>query len=563
MIKKLTTLIIIISLLSVNVPFAFAADSNQQTSDDAFAPAQSSGAAVEEKSEVKSANSKNKKKKFSLFNKNKKEKVTKQKSNEHSFKKATQYAEEAYNNRKREEKAAKKANKKAAKQKKSGKKAKNQPAETDKNLQNVNNTTNEAPTQVMTGSVTANKIVSVDDCVKLALENNPSIISQMMDRNIYKNKVAQAWANYFPTINAGVSISRNDMLMSNFKFPVQKYNLWNSPNLGVNMLLFDFGKTSASAGVEKKSFEASEENLQANINEIIYNVKSAYYTLLYAIQQVEVQEEAVAQYEIHLKQAEAYYRIGSKAKIDVTTAQYNLNNAKLNLIQAKNAVDSAYADLNNAMGLPEFADYEIKEKLTTRKYDIIFDDIIKVAYEQRPQLLAAKKKMEGSKILIKASKYAFLPDLTGFGSYTSGGKSPSTDYGYQIGAQIAYQNLNLLLLKQQVDEAKLTYLKDKADYEVQRQNVYLEVKQAYIQFKNAQESIPVALSSMNEAKDRYDLAAGRYKVGLGDAVELKDAQNTYLNAQLGYYNTLTQYNTSAANLERVVGAPIIPVENNL
>ena len=415
----------------------------------------------------------------------------------------------------------------------------------------------------MTGSITANKIISVDDCVKLALENNPSIVSQMMNRDIYKNKIAQAWANYFPTINLGVSASKNDMLMTNFKFPMQKYTLWNAPSAGVNLLLFDFGKTSASAGVAKKTFEASEENLQANINEIIYNVKNAYYSLLYALQQVEVQEEAVAQYEIHLKQAEAYYNIGSKAKIDVTTAQYNLNNAKLDLIQAKNTVDMAYANLNNAMGLPEFADYEIKEKLTSRKYDIIFDDIIKTAYEQRPQLLAAKKKMEGSKILIKASKYAFLPDVTGFGSYTRGGKTPGTDYGYQIGAQVAYQNLNLLLLKQQVDEAKLTYLKDKADYEVQRQSVYLEVKQAYIQFKNAQESIPVALSSMNEAKDRYDLAAGRYKVGLGDAVELKDAQTTYLNAQLGYYNTLTQYNTSAANLERVVGAPIIPVENNL
>ena len=534
------------------MPVSMAYDVRIAQVDEAFSPA-SNEQALEEQAEELPAAQKKEKKQFKLFNKKKKTENTEQKTKERSFKNATKYAEESYKNRKEEEKAGKKSAKKDA-----------QEIEVNLNSENSgNNAEIQTTQQVMTGSITANKIISVDDCVKLALENNPSIVSQMMNRDIYKNKIAQAWANYFPTINLGVSASKNDMLMTNFKFPMQKYTLWNAPSAGVNLLLFDFGKTSASAGVAKKTFEASEENLQANINEIIYNVKNAYYSLLYALQQVEVQEEAVAQYEIHLKQAEAYYNIGSKAKIDVTTAQYNLNNAKLDLIQAKNTVDMAYANLNNAMGLPEFADYEIKEKLTSRKYDIIFDDIIKTAYEQRPQLLAAKKKMEGSKILIKASKYAFLPDVTGFGSYTRGGKTPGTDYGYQIGAQVAYQNLNLLLLKQQVDEAKLTYLKDKADYEVQRQSVYLEVKQAYIQFKNAQESIPVALSSMNEAKDRYDLAAGRYKVGLGDAVELKDAQTTYLNAQLGYYNTLTQYNTSAANLERVVGAPIIPVENNL
>lgn len=351
--------------------------------------------------------------------------------------------------------------------------------------------------------------------------------------------------------------------MTNFKFPMQKYGLWNTPQVGVNMLLFDFGKTKASANISKKTFEAAENNLQGNVNDIIYQVKNSYYNLLYAMQQVAVYEDTVANYEIHLKQAKAYYDIGTKAKIDVTTAAYNLDNAKLSLIQARNSVDMSYAQLNNAMGLPEFADYEIKEKLTSKKYDVIFDDVIKTAYDQRPQLLAAQKKMEGSQLLIKSSKVAFLPDVKGFGNYTNGGKSPGSDYSYQIGAQVAYQNVNLLLLKQQVDEAKLTYLKDKADFDTQRQSVYLEVKQAYIQFKNAQESIPVALSSMKQAKEQYDLASGRYKVGLGDAVELKDAENTYRTSQLSYYNTLTQYNVSAANLEKVVGAPILPLENNL
>ena len=86
------------------------------------------------------------------------------------------------------------------------------------------------------------------------------------------------------------------------------------------------------------------------------------------------------------------------------------------------------------------------------------------------------------------------------------------------------------------------------------------MKQAYIQFVNAKDSIPVAQLSMIQAKEQYDLAAGRYKVGLGNAIELKDAEVSYRDAQLNYYSVLTNYNVAAADLERVTGAPIDTAE---
>ncbi len=415
----------------------------------------------------------------------------------------------------------------------------------------------------MEAAVSTNRIISVDDCVRIALENNPTILSQLLSKDIYKNRIAQAWSNYFPKLNAALSYSNNNMLVTNFRFPMQEYNQWNMPNVGFNQLIYDFGKTGAQAGAAKKTYEASRETLQASINDVVYQVKSAYYNQLYLQQQVEVYEYSVLQYQIHLKQAQAYYAIGSKAKIDVSTAAYNLDNTKLTLIQAKNAVENGFATLTNAMGVPEFAPFDIKDRLDKKRYDITFDEAFKIATEQSPTLAAAKKKMEGSKLLVKQAKVAFLPDLSGFGNYVSGGKTTNNDYGYQIGAQLSYSNLNLLLLKQQVDEATLTYKKDQADYETQRQNLYLNVKQAYIQLKNAQQSIPVARASMEVAKERYDIASGRYKAGLGDAIELKDSQIEYVNARLQYYNTLTQYHISAANLERVIGAPLTASDVNL
>lgn len=411
-------------------------------------------------------------------------------------------------------------------------------------------------TPVIQGSVEAHPQISVDECVKMALDNNPSIKSAMSSTDIYKSKIAQAWAAYFPTLGMNAGYSKNDMLIANFSPPTQTYNMFQMPYLSADMLLFDFGKAKVNANMAKKTFEASKENLQSSINEVVYSVKESYYNLLFAIQQERVYIDTVADYELHLQQAKAYYRIGEKPKLDVITAEYNLGNARLNRIKAKNTVDMAYAQLNNSMGLPEFANYNITDKLDSKVYDVKFDDMIATAYQTRPEYLSAKKKKEGSELLVKASFRAYAPDVRAFGNYTLGGVNPGNDHGYQIGAQLTYKTTNLYLLRKQTEEAKATYKRDVADLEKVKQSVYLDVKQAFIQLHNAQESVPVSKMAMKNAKEQYDLASGRYKAGLGDAIELKDAETTYRNSQLNYYNTLLNYNISAANLERVIGVPI-------
>ncbi len=425
-----------------------------------------------------------------------------------------------------------------------------------KNKKEIIEKSDDTSVSSVNGSVNTTKIMQVDECVKLALENHPAILSALGNAEIYKSRIAQAWTNYFPTFSAGVNYSRNDTMITSFAPPVQRYDLFYVPTLSANMLLFDFGKTKSEADIAKRSYESAKYGLETSINTVIYNVKQAYFNLLFALQQVKVYEETVNDYELHLQQAQTYYKIGKKPKIDVLTADYNLGKAKLSLIQAKNTLKIAYVELSNAMGMPEFSDYDVVDNLSTKAYDITVEKAVDTAYETSPELLAAKKKADASKILVRASRRAFTPDISGFASYTRGGKKVDTDEGYQIGAQIGYQTVNLLLLKKQVDEAKATYKKDLGDYQNTRQNIYFEVKQSYLNMTTAQESITVSKLSMEQAKEQYDIASGRYKVGLGDAIELKDAETTYRNAQLDYYNSLLKYHTSAANLERLMGVPM-------
>jgi len=411
--------------------------------------------------------------------------------------------------------------------------------------------------------------VTLTDCIKLAITHHPAIMSAISNSEIYKSQIGQAWANYFPTLGAGISYSRNDMLTTmKASGPYgnmmnRRYDMYYTPTLSANMLLFDFGKTKALADMAKKNYESSRFDAEMSIENVIYNVKVAYFNMVFAEVQKVVYEDTVKDYELQLKQAEAYYHIGKKAKIDVTTAQYNLGNAKVNLIKAKNTLELASVQLANAVGIPEMEEVILKDKLNTKAYNVDFKELIKIAEASRPSLLSAKKKMDASEMNVRAAKRAFTPDLNAFGGYDRGGAKMDMDYGYQVGVQLKYTGLNLMLLKKQVDQATATYKKYVADFEQEKQNVYLEVKSAYISLLNSRDSLDVSKLALQQAKEQQYQAFRRYQVGLGNAIEFKDAENTYLNAQLNYYSNLLEYNVNAAELERVIGAPIKESEVDL
>ena len=67
--------------------------------------------------------------------------------------------------------------------------------------------------------------------------------------------------------------------------------------------------------------------------------------------------------------------------------------------------------------------------------------------------------MDAAELNVRSAKRAFTPDIGAFGSYQYGGRQIDSDYGYQLGVQLQYSNLNMMLLKKQIDEANATYKK--------------------------------------------------------------------------------------------------------
>jgi outer membrane protein len=195
----------------------------------------------------------------------------------------------------------------------------------------------------------------------------------------------------------------------------------------------------------------------------------------------------------------------------------------------------------------------IIQDLTFKKFNITLEDAVKKAFDNRPDLKSLLTKEKVATESVRLAKKDYFPALQGFANYGFGGQKSQIDTGWSFGANVNIPVFNGMLTKNRVDEARANVDVAQSNIDILKQNVYLQVQQAYISFIDAENRIPVAELTVKQAKENCDLAIGRYKVGVGNSVELQDAETNYNNAQLSYVRTFYDYNTAHAALEKAMG----------
>ncbi len=408
--------------------------------------------------------------------------------------------------------------------------------------------------------------ISLEECLRYALGNNPRIQVAMQDVFASDARIKQAWSSYFPQFSWQTGYSRikqlqlSDALGANLIF-----NYYILGQVSASQMLYDFGVTQNQVTIRKIDNRGYKVTLTGTVNDVICEVKKAYYAFQYALEAKKVAEEMVQRYEAFYNQAKAFYKAGTAPKVDVTIAEVNLSNAKLMLIQADNAVNIAMAKLNNAMGLPYTNKYAISDNLRYESCDVTLSEAIDIARESRPDYQLADLKVEEARQNLKLVKKSYFPTLTVEGQYQIGGKSWDSNYGYNFGGYLNFPTINGMLIHSEIKEARALYEREQSTATSTKNNIYFEIQQAYYSMVEKKNSIPVSFLGLKQAKENYDLSYGRYKVGVGNPVELKEAQVQYQDAMLRYYNSLYQFNSAKADLEKYIGKNLVDgqVELNL
>lgn len=447
-------------------------------------------------------------------------------------------------------------------------------------------------------NVQQGSVLSLNDCISIALNHNPAIKNARYNYGISKSNVGVARSEFFPTVGVGTGYSYNTTSSSKINTDTNAYTV----QATLNQLLWNFGRTNANIKMQKFYLIADEYNFYNTVRETTFNVKQKYYEVLAARATVLINKAYVQINERNYQRTKAYFDEGIKSKIDLVNAEVTLSDSKIQLVQAENSYKNSLVNLNNAMYLVNAPAYSISgtevfnnvndnvapvdltkitkpsdkeisklpvnvkdakltssvetlELLTDYKVDEFpysFEECMKMAYKNRADLKAYNSTLDAVKqnlLFVKRNYYSELSASAGYG-FRNTNSTNSLNVGLNLSSSV-----NIMNQKYKVDAAK--YQVDIAENSLNQlnQDIFFEVQNAYINMVELEKQIPLLAVKVRQTLENYELAEGRYYVGLGDYIQLQDAKVNYNNAQCSYIETIYKYNVARANLESVIAMP--------
>jgi outer membrane protein len=284
---------------------------------------------------------------------------------------------------------------------------------------------------------------------------------------------------------------------------IDKYSLAKDQNMA--LVLDVVPVQSESAKVIAEVGKAYTENV------IKFGVEAAYYGVLRAEKMLEVSEASLIRAKEQLKQAEAKFKAGTVAKMEVISAEAQLRSAEAGVNEAKAGVEKARMALNQTLNLNLNTPMELTDKFSFAPAgDIDTDKVFQEMTEKDSSYVLAREKYNINKVNFDYHQKYFTKNT------------------------FAYR------------EAEYAFKESEVNLEHAKTQLQLNIKNAYMDLKTAEDNYHVLTKSVEQAKEAYRLTKLRYDVGMATGYDLLGAETALKQADMALLNALYNYNLAKA-----------------
>jgi outer membrane protein TolC len=329
-----------------------------------------------------------------------------------------------------------------------------------------------------------------------------------------------------------------------------------STALGLRQLLFDSGRTSALIRESRSALTATSATRDQVEQSVVFGARQAYFGVLAAEQVLAAQTQARDLSALHLKVGQARYQEGLAPKADVTKAEVELANAELDLIRAQNGVSLAYATLSNALGLPAMTSLKIAGALEASGEQPVLEASLAFSYQNRPELRRAEASLQAAHSAITVAASGTRPSLFATASANWLDNSSISGSGWTTGVAVSFPLWDGGGTTARVRQAHAEVESAQAAYDNTKQQVGLEVQQAYLNVVEADQRVTTAGKLVAQAEENHRIAQGRYEGGVGPMIDVVDAQTALTAARTSYTQALFDAQVTRARLDLAMGRPL-------
>lgn len=414
-------------------------------------------------------------------------------------------------------------------------------------------------------SLKAQEVLTLEDAIKLALENNYEIKISKNDLKINQTNVAIGNAGILPRLTANVIDNNNVQNTSQTRIDGSVNSLDNAKNnnftygVGLDWTVFDGFRMFARLEQLKVLQQVGEAELKLVIITRISDVNATYFDLVQQQQQLSALDSSIVISNQRLKLAQNRYTIGKASKLEVLNAQVDLNTDTTMLLRQKELYTNTKILLNQILDRDSKLDFRVVEQITIDD-KLQLPELQTLAEKQNPvletQILNKKvaqlqlKQVKGDRypIIRLNSAYNFSESESSLGFITQS-SARGFNYGFTATLNIFdgfAQNRNEKIAKIQVDNSTLA---------IENQNLALTTTLAtsYQTYLTNLDLTKIENSNEAIAKQNLEITLEKFKIGTITTLEFRTAQLNYINAKVRNSNAQFQAKISEINLKELAG----------
>ncbi|MDO8550648.1 MAG: TolC family protein [Ignavibacteria bacterium] len=411
--------------------------------------------------------------------------------------------------------------------------------------------------------------LTLEESIKIGLEKSRRINISKMKLMKAEAKLSEVNTERLPSLNFSASYTRLsdiDPFSINTQFGNFSIieNIPNSFNLRLSLrqpLFTGFRLKSASEIAEYNLLAAEEELTQAE-QDLMLDIKTAYWNLYKAIMLKKIVDENVEQIKVHLTDVENFLNEGLATNNDLLKVKVQLGEVQLRQIDVVNLIKLAMLNLNNLIELPLTTEIEIAEELpeqsATGGDDL--ENLKEKAWQNRPELKAMEYRVKAGETGIDVAQSGWYPQLFLNGNYYYA--NPNQRYfppddkfrdSWDVSVTLSFDIWNWNKTGHQTMQAEADFEQVKDNYKILKDAISLQVTQNYLNLIQIKEKLVVSKTSVEQAEENYRVASELYKEGLLLNSELLDVEVALLQIKTNYIQTVIDYEIAKAKLERAVG----------
>lgn len=422
-----------------------------------------------------------------------------------------------------------------------------------------------------TESSDAGGIITIDEAVNTALQQNSTVLIAQKTAQIYDQQVRQYWSYVYPTIKLDGSYSRalrpqsTITSMGSFRFSLDNAT---SGTAEASLLLWKGGAVSAGIKMGKMYSQTGYLNLQETQNNIKNLVKTLCYGIILSHATMQVEQLNLDISKDHLREIELRYKQGLASDLDVLTQQVKVANNEPAVSKARNSYDLGLLNLRRLLNKdpedPLFLSWQVGEVLGVKIPTL--QELYDMAQATRPEIIASSLNVKIAGEQIKVARADHFGEISAFvnGKYTGSSDSvliPVSSYnsswGTNAGLKISIPLFEGFRVDSAVKQKQLAYEQAVLqDQDVQR-NVRIAVKTAWLNLQEARERIAATQGTIAQAAKNLDKTTLRFRNGLASRLDLDDSALSLHDAQLQYVQAVHDALTAIEDLNYAVGKEVI------